>query len=148
MKRSKSSEHSDSDFDKRLVTDQEYSGIKDDVKEIKKVIKQIKQKSESLKDGVQGWFKHFDVDKSDMIELDEFIKMVQYLGIILEDRIGIMLFRIFDRSNQGYFGQTEFVDIIDKRMIPNYKRIIFMERERFRLEGPNIKLVKKKRPKP
>jgi hypothetical protein len=71
--------------------------------------------------------------------------MIIYLGITLEDRIQIMLFRIFDRSDQGFFGQTEFIDVVDKRMIPNYKRIVRMERERYNLYGLNITFPKRKK---
>lgn len=56
-----------------------------------------------------------------------------------------MLFRIFDRVNQGFFGQTEFLDIVDKRMIPNYKRIVYMERERFKMDGLDIRFPKRKK---
>lgn len=98
-----------------------------------------------MKDGVAGWFQRFDTDNSDEIDLKEFIEMILYLGITLEDRIGIMLFRVFDRSDQGFFGQTEFIDIVDKRMIPNYKRIVRSERERFNLYGLNITFPKRKK---
>ena len=60
-----------------------------------------------------------------------------------------MLFRVFDRADVGSFGQAEFVDVISKRMRPNYKRIIAAERERFRMFGLDIKFPKKKEaPKP
>ena len=49
--------------------------------------------------------------------------MVQHLEIILEDRVDIMLFRLFDRSNQGYFDASEFIDILAVRMIPNYRKL-------------------------
>ena len=58
--------------------------------------------------GAEDWFRHFDKDGSAEVELNEFIEMLQYLKIVLEDRVGIMLFRIFDRSDQGCFGLTEF----------------------------------------
>lgn len=64
----------------------------------------------------------------------------------MEDRVGIMLFRVFDRANEGYFGQTMFTDIVMKRMIPNYKKIVRMERERFRMHGLAIKFPAKKLP--
>ena len=41
----------------------------------------------------------FDTDNSDAIELAEFVKMVHFLNIEIDDRLGIMLFRLFDRQN-------------------------------------------------
>ena len=41
----------------------------------------------------------FDTDNSDAIELTEFVKMVHFLNIEIDDRLGIMLFRLFDRQN-------------------------------------------------
>ena len=89
--------------------------------------------------GIEEWFKYFDHDGSDEIELDEFIKMMQHLSIVLEDRIGIMLFRVFDRADQGCFGRVDFIDVISKRMIPNWKKMVCAERERFRLYGLDLK---------
>ena len=56
-----------------------------------------------------------------------------------------MLFRVFDRANQGYFGLMEFTDVISKRMKPNYKRIVAAERERFRMYGLDIRFPPRKK---
>jgi len=40
----------------------------------------------------------------------------------------------------------EFEDIVLRRMKPNYKRVVYAERQRFALEGLNIKFPKKKEP--
>lgn len=120
--------------------------VKADVKELKGIIKLIKKKAEAVSTGLKGFYDHFDKDKSDEMELAEFIKLIQYLRIELSDRVGIMLFKLFDRRHQGYFSYLEFSDIILRRMKPNYKRIVYAERQRFALEGLNIKFPKKKKP--
>jgi len=38
--------------------------------------------------------------------------MIIYLQIELTDRMGIMMFRLFDRRNEGWFNYSEFSDII------------------------------------
>ena len=72
--------------------------------------------------------------------------MMRYINVVLEDRVGIMLFRLFDRANQGFFSRTEFTDILHKRMIPNYKKIVRIEMERFRMHGLAIKFPVRKKP--
>lgn len=138
-KRRGSSDSASSDLG---LAEDEFMKIKEDKKLIKSTIKLIRKKIDMLgggQSGIESWFRNFDKDKSDEVELNEFIKMMQYLKVVLEDRIGIMLFRVFDRANQGCFGLLEFTDVISKRMVPNYKRIIAQERERFRLNGLDIK---------
>lgn len=105
--------------------------IKQDIKNIKLVCKLIKKKAKLLDIGFEGWFKHFDKDGSDKIELNEFVDMIQFLKIEMDNRLGIMLFRLFDRQNQGFFSYAEFTDIIDKRMRPSYKKYVRAERERY-----------------
>jgi len=115
------------------------------------VTRRVRRKIAAMDRGVQGideWFKYFDHDGSREIELDEFIKMMQHLNIVLEDRIGIMLFRVFDRADQGCFGRVEFRDVINKRMIPNWKKIVCAERERFRRFGLDLKWPNRKPKEP
>ena len=148
-KEKKKKERSPSSDESQLsVGEEELSLIKEDIKMIKTVIKTIKKKAMNMDKGVGDWFKHFDQDGSEEIELNEFVAMMQYIGISMEDRVGIMLFRVFDRSDQGFITQTMFTDIIMKRMIPNYKKIVRMERERFRMHGLAIKYQKKVAPPP
>ena len=145
-KKKKDKEMSSSSDTQLSVDDNELALIKEDIKLLKSVIKAIKGKSQSLDKGIPEWFKHFDTDGSDEIELNEFIKMMQYIGIQLKDEQGIMMFRLFDRANQGFFSQTDFTDIVTKRMIPNYKKIVRMERERYRMHGLAIKFPARKAP--
>ena len=72
--------------------------------------------------------------------------MVRILNIEISDRLGIMLFRLFDRQNQGFFSYAEFLDIIEKRMRPSYKKYVRAERERYDREGLNITYPKKRAP--
>ena len=88
-----------SDESQLSVGDEELALIKEDIKLLKSVIKTIKKKALSMDKGIAEWFKHFDQDGSDEIELNEFIAMMQYIGIQMEDRVGIMMFRVFDRAN-------------------------------------------------
>jgi Ca2+-binding EF-hand superfamily protein len=104
--------------------------IKQDINDIKAVLKKIKKKIEQLGIGYEGWFLHFDRDNSDAIELYEFVNMIKFLNISINDKLGIMLFRLFDRQNQGFISLAEFTDIIYKRMRPNYKKFVKLERER------------------
>ena len=60
--------------------------------------------------------------------------MLEYLKLFVEQRIVIMLFKLFDRSDKGYFGFVEFEEIIDERMMPNYKKIVVRERERWNIK--------------
>lgn len=149
-KRHASNSSNDSDEEKLNVSEEEYALIKADIKVLKKLIKQIKKNIESRgtpgEAGIEKWFKAYDADGSNEIELGEFIKMVQDLEVVLEDRVGIMLFRLFDRSNQGYFGVSEFIDILAVRMIPNYKQIVHLERERYKVHGLDVKRPAKKKP--
>ena len=88
---------------------------------------------------------HFDKDNSDEIEFREFVQMVLYLEIELSDRIGIMLFRLLDRRDCGCISYVEFSDIIDRRLKPNYKRMVRAERMRWSLEGMNISWPERKK---
>lgn len=128
------------------MTEDELTKIKMDIKDLKTILKMIKKKTLKLEMGIRGWFLQFDRDNSDAIELNEFIEMVRFLNIEISDRLGIMLFRLFDRQNQGFFSYAEFLDIIDKRMRPSYKKYVRMERERYDREGLNITYPKRKGP--
>ena len=77
MKKKKDKKRSSSD-DSSIAED-EILAIKEDIKLLKSVIKKIKKKSEKMK--IADWFKRFDKDGSDEIELNEFIAMMQYIEV-------------------------------------------------------------------
>ena len=77
---------------------------------------------------LKGLYDKFDKDSSDEIDLKEFIAMLKFIQLPLEDRIGIMLFRLFDRRSIGIFSYEEFSDIVDRKMKPNYKKLVWLER--------------------
>lgn len=98
----KSKKKRESSSSELSVDEEEIIKIKEDILVLKSNVKVIRRKAESMEGGIAEWFKHFDVDGSDQIELNEFIRMMQYIGVTLEDRVGIMLFRLFDRKNEGF----------------------------------------------
>lgn len=57
----------------------------------------------------------------------------------------LMLFRLFDRHDEGFFTYKDFVDILTRRMRPNFTRIVLAERERFRLHGLGVKFPDRKK---
>ena len=127
------------------VGESEMREIKADKKNLKEVIKLTKQRIDAMGKGSAGageWFRHFDKDGNAQVDHDEFMKMLEYLGVKLDERVGIMLFRVFDRADQGSFGLAEFTDVISRRMRPNYKRIVAAERERYRMHGLDLKQPK------
>ena len=89
----------DSDETAVSATEDEMMQIKQDIKNLKAICKMIKKTTQQLDIGCRGWFLKFDTDNSDAIELTEFVKMVHFLNIEIDDRLGIMLFRLFDRQN-------------------------------------------------
>ena len=71
--------------------------------------------------------------------------MLRHLEVVADDRLVMMLFRLFDRHNQGYFNYKDFVDILTRRMRPNFLRIVAAERERYRLHGLDVKFPDRKK---
>ena len=71
--------------------------------------------------------------------------MLQDLKIQNDTRIGIMLYSVFDRSYQGYFNFKNFEDIILKRISLNFKSIVFKERQRFKIQGPEVNFPERKK---
>jgi len=98
-----------------------------------------------LDQGMEAWYRTFDQDGSDEIELNELVNMLKHLEVVADDRLVMMLFRLFDRHNQGYFNYKDFVDILTRRMRPNFLRIVAAERERYRLHGLDIKFPDRKK---
>jgi hypothetical protein len=119
----------------------EMDEIKSDIYKLKEVIKLIKKHAMGLPDYLRTFYSYYDKDNSDEIELNEFVVMIKDLNMQppLITRLGIMLFRIFDRRNLGYFSYEEFSDIVDKKMRPNYKRLVRKERIRWARDGPDLK---------
>jgi len=144
-KKSKRSHSSESESTVMSVDEEEYNAIKRDIKDLKALLRLMKRKSDDLDRGIRGWYEHFDTDKSDEIEIKEFVQMIIYLKIDLNDRLGIMLFRLFDRRNIGCFSYAEFSDILLRKLKPNFKRIVRAERLRFSLEGLNINWPERKK---
>jgi len=97
-----------------------------------------------LDQGMEAWYRTFDQDGSDEIEVNELVNMLKYLEVVVDDRLVMMLFRLFDRHNQGFFNYKDFVDILTRRMKPNFVRIVAAERERYRLNGLDIKFPDRK----
>lgn len=57
--------------------------------------------------------------------------MLENLQIWREQRVVYMLFSLFDRRNNGYFGNQEFADIIDETFSPNFKKIVLAFPQRY-----------------
>ena len=145
----KRSESSGSNSSRMSCDETEMDAIKADMRTIKGYLRIIRVTSSQLPNGIRGWFDHFDTDRSDEIEFAEFVKMIEFIGLQLgEERLGIMLYRIFDRRFQGFFNYQEFADILEKRMKPSYKKIIWAERARWALEGLNLNFPPRKRGDP
>lgn len=97
-------------------------------------VKKIQKKVKLLPEGVKDWYKTFDKDGSDAIEFTEFLRMLEYLDIGVEERMVRMIFSLFDRHGTGVFKFIDFEDIIEGRMTPNYDTIARRSREQHRLE--------------
>jgi Ca2+-binding EF-hand superfamily protein len=79
-------------------------------------------------DNIRMWYDTFDSDKSDEIEIKEFLAMLTQLKIIVEARLVVMIFKLFDRGNVNFFRYCDFEDIILERIKPNYRKIVELER--------------------
>ena len=66
--------------------------------------------------------------------------MMGDLNINLDARMMIMVHLVFDRSYQGYFRYQDFEDVIQRRIKLKYKRLVHLERTRFKKNGININL--------
>lgn len=138
IKRALSPGSGDSSDDHDL-NDEQFTAIRNDIKALKNVLKVMKRKAGDLKGGLREWYDKFDENGTEEIEVNEFGRMIEFLGVKLTPRLAIMLFRLFDRRDIGCFSFSEFSDILDRRMKPNFKRIVKAEQARFAVEGLNIK---------
>ena len=57
------------------------------------------KKIKALDQGIEAWYKRFDKDGSDEIEVNELMDMLEHLQVKVEDRLVLMLFRLFDRHD-------------------------------------------------
>ena len=133
------------------MDEEELRMIRTDIETLKKILKLISKKIELLDKGIEAWYRMFDKDGSDHIETNELYHMLDSLNLSdkIEDRLVMMLFRLFDRHDEGFFTFKDFVDILTKRMKPNYYRIVMAERERYRLHGLAVKRpTPKNKPQP
>lgn len=62
--------------------------------------------------GLDTWWTKFDADGSNMIEFNEFLKMLEHLEIFEQQRNVYLMFHLFDRSDKGYFTYDQFQDVI------------------------------------
>lgn len=137
----KRTQSSDSDSSQLSCDEAQMDEIRADIYKLKEVIRLIKKHAMGLPDYLRTFYNYYDKDGSDEIELNEFVVMIKDLNMQppLITRLGIMLFRIFDRRNLGYFSYEEFSDIVDKKMKPNYKRLVKKEWIRWAKDGPDLK---------
>lgn len=70
---------------------------------MKKYLKQIRKKCNETRNGVQEWFDKFDRNHDNQIDFKEFLNMVHFLEIKIDHRLGMMLYKIFDRNNDHNF---------------------------------------------
>ena len=89
-----------------------------------KFVKKIQKEVKLLPQGVKDFYKIFDKDRSDKIEFVEFLRMLEYLKIAVQENKVRMLFGLFDRQDAGYFNYISFEDIIENRMTPNYEMVV------------------------
>lgn len=60
--------------------------------------------------------------------------MLTQLKIVVEARLVVMIFRLLDRGNVNFFRYSDFEDIIQERIKPNYRKIVELERQKWQLK--------------
>ena len=60
--------------------------------------------------------------------------MLTQLRIVVEPRLVVMIFKLFDRGNVNYFRFSNFEDIIQERIKPNFRKIVELERQKWELK--------------
>lgn len=136
----------DSEADEVLdVDEEELRQIRTDVATIKRILKEMQRRIAAYDQGIEAWYKMFDKNGSDEIEAPELFAMLETLQVKVEERLVMMLFRLFDRHDEGFFTFKDFVDILTGRMRPAFMRIVRAERERYRLHGLDIKTEGRKK---
>lgn len=102
----------------------ENKAVQEDTKMMIKFVKKIQKEVKLLPQGVKDFYLIFDKDGSDKIEFVEFLRMLEYLKIGVQESKVRMLFSLFDRQDAGYFNYISFEDIIENRMTPNYEMVV------------------------
>lgn len=101
--------------------------MEEDVKVVKGFVKKLRKKVTAFQN-IREWYDTYDKDRSDEIEVNEFLAMLTQLKIVVEPRLVVMIFKLFDRADVNYFRYADFEDIILERIKPNYKKIVEFER--------------------
>lgn len=91
---------------------------------LKDFLKKLQEAVNKLEKGIDQWWLTFDTDKSNMIEFDEFLKMLEDLEIFDQQRNVYLLFHLFDSQDVGYFTRIQFEDLIYEFKKPDYVQII------------------------
>lgn len=94
--------------------------VKADLEMLKAFLQKLRSAVLSLENGLEHWWVKFDEDKSDMIEFDEFLKMLEDLEIFEMQRNVYLMFHLFDSLDVGCFTKIQFEDLIYEFKKPDY----------------------------
>jgi len=81
---------------------------------------------------IRKWFKVFDTDKNNKLSQDELANVIKQAGARVPERELSQLFKLLDKSGDGYLQANEFCDVMEDKTVPDYEGFVKKEREKFK----------------
>lgn len=103
--------------------------------EYRKIIDQLQRNIKRSGENLRNWFKLFDDNNDDFMELEEFAKLLKQINVVVKQQDLAKVFELMDLQERGRISYNDFCDVIEKDITLPYDKIV---RKRRRERGEAI----------
>ena len=107
---------------------EEDEAVKVEARRLKMVVQAVAKKVADQGGDVRAWFKLFDRDKNGRLDRKELGQVLRQAGARPGEQELDSVFRLLDTSGDGRVTGTEFCDVVDGKVLPEYEKFVRTER--------------------
>ena len=100
---------------------EEAEAVKKDIGALKVVIANLQDKTKKSGEDIRKWFNLFDADKTNSLNHDELSGVLRHAGLRLPAKEVSKVFRLLDANSNGKITYSEFCDVVQGKVTPNYQ---------------------------
>ncbi len=98
--------------------------VRKEVSDYRKALDQIRTKIERSGENLRNWFKTFDSNDDDCIEVEEFRKLVEKIGVYVKESDVKKVFELIDLKQHGRISYNDFCDVIQRKQELPIEKIV------------------------
>ena len=108
---------------------EETEKVKKEVSEYRKCIEQLQKNIRQSGENIRNWFKLFDENNDDFMEMEDFKKLLRQVNVVVRDQDLQRVFELMDLQQVGRLSYNDFCDVIERNVQLPIEKIVRKRRQ-------------------